>query len=49
MYFIFFFNIEGNSELNPYKQDIEEVFNIGKCYLMIKDLLYFLNLEKKQY
>ena len=31
LFLTFFFNIEGNvSESKPYKQDVEEVFNIGK-------------------
>ena len=51
VYFIFFFlffNIEGNSnEISPIKQDLEEVFNVGKMISHDnKFTLYFRTREK---
>ena len=47
-FFVMFLSAQGNSnESNPYKKNFDEIFNIGKCYHMIKSSHYFLNLERK--
>tara|TARA_B100001123_G_scaffold19260_1_gene21495 strand:+ start:491 stop:1066 length:576 start_codon:yes stop_codon:yes gene_type:complete len=48
IFFFLFFNIEGNSgEISPVKQDIEEIFNVGKMISHDnKFTLYFRTREK---
>jgi len=42
LFFLFCFNIEGNSnESNPYKHDVREVFNIGKMLSHDKEFTLF--------
>ena len=48
IFFIFFFNIEGNTnESDPYKQDVEEVFNIGKMLSHDKEFTLFFKSREK--
>ena len=48
IFFIFFFNIEGNTnESDPYKQDVEEVFNIGKMLSHDKKFTLFFKSREK--
>jgi len=48
IFFITFFNIEGHAnEGNPYKQNIEEVFNIGKMLSHDKKFTLFFKSRKK--
>ena len=48
IFFIFFFNIQGNSdEAYPYKQDVEEVFNIGKMLSHDKKFTLFFKSRSK--
>ena len=48
IFFIFFFNIEGNTnESDPYKQDVEEVFNIGKMLSHDKKFTLFFKSRDK--
>ena len=47
-FFIFVFNIEGKSnESDPFKQDVEEVFNIGKMLSHDKKFTLFFKSRKK--
>ena len=46
--FIFFFNIHGSAnEAIPYKQNIEEIFNIGKMVSHDKKFTLFFKSRKK--
>ena len=48
IFFTFFFNIEGNTnESDPYKQDVEEVFNIGKMLSHDKKFTLFFKSREK--
>ena len=48
LFFTFVFNIEGNSnESDPFKQDVEEVFNIGKMLSHDKKFTLFFKSRKK--
>jgi hypothetical protein len=48
IFFIFLFGIKGNSnESNPYKQDVEEVFNIGKMLSHNKKFTLFFKSREK--
>ena len=48
IFFIFLFEIKGNSnESNPYKQDVEEVFNIGKMLSHNKKFTLFFKSREK--
>ena len=48
LFFTFIFNIEGNAnESDPFKQDIEEVFNIGKMLSHDKKFTLFFKPRKK--
>jgi hypothetical protein len=48
IFFIFFFNIEGNTnESDPYKQDVEEVLNIGKMLSHDKKFTLFFKSREK--
>ena len=48
IFFIFLFSIKGNSnESNPYKQDVEEVFNIGKMLSHNKKFTLFFKSRDK--
>jgi len=48
LFFTFIFNIEGNSnESNPYRQDVEEVFNIGKMLSHDKKFTLFFKSRDK--
>ena len=48
IFFIFFFDIEGNTnESDPYKQDVEEVFNIGKMLSHDKKFTLFFKSREK--
>ncbi len=48
VFFLFFFNIEGKAnELEPYKQNIEEVFNIGTMLSHDKKFTLFFKSRKK--
>jgi hypothetical protein len=48
IFYTFFFNIEGiGSEANPYKQDAEEVFNIGKMLSHDKKFTLFFKSRAK--
>ena len=48
LFFTFVFNIEGNSnESDPFKQDVEEVFNIGKMLSHNKKFTLFFKSRKK--
>ena len=48
IFFTFFFNIEGNSnEADPYKQNVEEVFNIGKMLSHDKEFTLFFKSREK--
>ncbi len=48
LFFLFCFNIEGNSnESNPYKQDVREVFNIGKMLSHDKEFTLFFKTRNK--
>ena len=48
IFFTFFFNIEGNTnESDPYKQDVEEVFNIGKMLSHDKEFTLFFKSREK--
>ena len=48
LFFTFIFNIEGNSnESNPYRQDVEEVFNIGKMLSHDKKFTLFFKSREK--
>jgi len=48
LFFIFIFNIEGNSnESIPYKQDVEEIFNIGKMSSHDKKFTLFFKTRDK--
>ena len=45
--FFFFFNVKGNSnEFNPYKQDVNEIFNIGKMLSHDKKFTLFFKTRK---
>ena len=47
-FFLFCFNIEGNSnESTPYKQDVREVFNIGKMVSHNKEFTLFFKTRNK--
>jgi len=47
-FFLFCFNIEGNSnESTPYKQDVEEIFNIGKMLSHDKEFTLFFKTRNK--
>ena len=48
IFFTFFFNIEGNTnESDPYKQDVEEVLNIGKMLSHDKKFTLFFKSREK--
>ena len=48
IFFTFFLNIDANAnELNPYKEDLEEVFNIGKMISHDKKFTLFFRSRKK--
>ena len=48
LFFLFFFNIEGNSsESAPYKKNVEEVFNIGKMASHDKKFTLFFKTRDK--
>ena len=48
LFFLFCFNIEGNSnESNPYKHDVREVFNIGKMLSHDKEFTLFFKSREK--
>jgi len=48
IFFLFFFNIEGNSsESDPYKRDVEEVLNIGKMLSHDKKFTLFFQSREK--
>ena len=48
LFFLFCFNIEGNSnESNPYKHDVREVFNIGKMLSHDKEFTLFFKTRNK--
>ena len=48
LFFTFVFNIEGNTnESDPFKQDVEEVFNIGKMLSHDKKFTLFFKSRKK--
>ena len=48
IFFIFLFNIQGNSnEANPYKKDFEEVFNIGQMLSHDKKFTLFFKPRQK--
>ena len=47
-FFLICFNIEGNSnESTPYKQDVEEIFNIGKMLSHDKEFTLFFKTRNK--
>ena len=47
-FFLFCFNIEGNSnESTPYKQDVSEIFNIGKMMSHDKEFTLFFKTREK--
>ena len=47
-FFLFCFNIEGNSnESTPYKQDVREIFNIGKMLSHDKEFTLFFKTRDK--
>jgi len=48
IFLIFFFNIEGNAnDANPYKQDFEDIFNIGKMLSHDKKFTLFFKSREK--
>ncbi len=48
LFFMFIFNIQGNSnESNPYKEDVEDIFNIGKMLSHDKKFTLFFKTRNK--
>ena len=48
LFFTFVFNVQGNSnESDPFKQDVEEVFNIGKMLSHDKKFTLFFKTRDK--